>query len=103
MAVLGELGIVDRARAYPGSLPHGIQKRVVLARALMGRPTLLLLDEPASGLSAGEVEQLVELLRGFRADDGHRARRAPPRHGDVVSDRVTVLNLGRVIASGHAG
>ncbi|MBJ7594785.1 MAG: ABC transporter ATP-binding protein [Candidatus Dormibacteraeota bacterium] len=100
MAVLEQLGVADRARAFPGSLAHGIQKRVVLARALMGRPTLLLLDEPASGLSAGEVEQLVELLRTLRADMGIAL---VEHHLDMVmavSDRVTVLNLGRVIASG---
>jgi branched-chain amino acid transport system ATP-binding protein len=100
VAVLDELGIADRARAYPASLPHGIQKRVVLARALMGRPSLLLLDEPASGLSAGEVEQLVELLRRLRADMGIAL---VEHHLDMVmavSDRVTVLSLGTVIASG---
>ena len=100
VAVLDQLGIGDRARAYPGSLPHGIQKRVVLARALMGRPSLLLLDEPASGLSAGEVEQLVGLLRVLKADMGIAL---VEHHLDMVmavSDRVTVLNLGTVIASG---
>ncbi len=100
MAVLDELGIASHARAYPGSLPHGIQKRVALARALAARPSLLLLDEPASGLSAGEVEQLVELLRRLRADMGIAL---VEHHLDMVmavSDRVTVLNLGRVIASG---
>jgi branched-chain amino acid transport system ATP-binding protein len=100
MALLDELGIGDRARAFPGSLSHGIQKRVVLARALMGRPSLLLLDEPASGLSAGEVEQLIELLDRLRADMGIAL---VEHHLDMVmavSDRVTVLSLGGVIASG---
>jgi branched-chain amino acid transport system ATP-binding protein len=100
MAILDELGIADRAGAYPGSLPHGTQKSVVLARALMARPSLLLLDEPASGLSAAEVEQLVELLRRLRADMGIAL---VEHHLDMVmavSDRVAVLNLGRVIASG---
>jgi branched-chain amino acid transport system ATP-binding protein len=100
MAVLDELGIADRAGAYPGSLPHGTQKRVVLARALVARPSLLLLDEPASGLSASEVEQLVDLLRRLRADMGIAL---VEHHLDMVmavSDRVTVLNLGRVIAAG---
>jgi branched-chain amino acid transport system ATP-binding protein len=100
LAMLDELGIGDRARAFPGSLPHGIQKRVVLARALMGRPSLLLLDEPASGLSAGEVEQLIELLDRLRADMGIAL---VEHHLDMVmavSDRVTVLSLGGVIASG---
>jgi branched-chain amino acid transport system ATP-binding protein len=100
MAVLDELGIADRASAFPGSLPHGTQKRVVLARALVARPSLLLLDEPASGLSAAEVEQLVDLLRRLRADMGIAI---VEHHLDMVmsvSDRVTVLNLGSVIASG---
>jgi branched-chain amino acid transport system ATP-binding protein len=100
MAVLDELGIADRAGSYPGSLPHGTQKRVVLARALVARPSLLLLDEPASGLSTAEVEQLVELLRRLRA---HMGIALVEHHLDMVmavSDRVTVLNLGRVIASG---
>jgi branched-chain amino acid transport system ATP-binding protein len=100
MAILDDLGIADRARAYPGSLPHGIQKRVILARALVARPSLLLLDEPASGLSAREVEQLIELLRRLRSDMGIAL---VEHHLDIVmavSDRVTVLNLGRVIASG---
>jgi branched-chain amino acid transport system ATP-binding protein len=100
MAVLDQLGIADRADAFAASLPHGIQKRVVLARALVARPSMLLLDEPASGLSGGEVEELAELLRGLRAG---MAVALVEHHLDMVmsvSDRVTVLNLGRVIASG---
>ena len=100
MSVLADLGIAAHARSFPGSLPHGVQKQVVLARALMGRPTFLLLDEPASGLSAGEVEQLIELLRRLRSDMGIAL---VEHHLDMVmavSDRVTVLNLGRVIAAG---
>ncbi len=100
MAALEKLGIADRAGAYPGSLPHGVQKRVVLARALVARPSMLLLDEPASGLSGGEVEQLIELLRELRTEMGVAL---VEHHLDMVmavSDRVTVLNLGRVIATG---
>jgi branched-chain amino acid transport system ATP-binding protein len=100
MAILDELGIAECAAAYPGSLSHGIQKRVVLARALVARPSLLLLDEPASGLSPGEVEQLVDVLRRLKAEMGIAL---VEHHLDMVmavSDRVTVLNLGRVIASG---
>ena len=100
MSALGELGIADRARVYPGSLPHGVQKRVVIARALMAHPSLLLLDEPASGLSSAEVEELIALLRELRTRMGIAL---VEHHVDMVmavSDRVTVLNLGRVIASG---
>lgn len=100
MAILDELGIADRAGAYPRALPHGMQKRVIIARALMAQPTLLLLDEPASGLSAAEVEQLIALLQTLRS---RMAIALVEHHVDMVmsvSDRVTVLNLGRVLASG---
>jgi branched-chain amino acid transport system ATP-binding protein len=100
MATLDELGIAACAGAYPGSLSHGIQKRVVLARALVARPSLLMLDEPASGLSPREVEQLVDVLRRLKAGMGIAL---VEHHLDMVmavSDRVTVLNLGKVIASG---
>jgi branched-chain amino acid transport system ATP-binding protein len=100
MAILDELGIAACAAAYPGSLSHGIQKRVVLARALVARPSLLLLDEPASGLSPAEVAQLVDVLRRLKAAMGIAL---VEHHLDMVmavSDRITVLNLGRVIASG---
>jgi branched-chain amino acid transport system ATP-binding protein len=100
MANLDELGVADRARAFPGSLPHGVQKRVIIARALMARPSLLLLDEPASGLSAPDVSQLVDLLRSLR----ERMAIALVEHNVdmvlAVSDSITVLNLGRVLATG---
>src|SRR3984957_2963102 len=100
LANLDELGVVDRAGAYPGALPHGVQKRVIIARALMARPSLLLLDEPASGLSASDVNELIDLLRELRK---RTAIALVEHHVDMVmavSDRITVLNLGQVIASG---
>jgi branched-chain amino acid transport system ATP-binding protein len=100
MANLEELGVADRARAFPSALPHGVQKRVIIARALMTRPSLLLLDEPASGLSTADVAQLVELLRALR----ERMAIALVEHNVdmvlAVSDSITVLNLGRVLATG---
>ena len=99
-ANLRELGIDDLAAAYPGALPHGVQKRVIIARALMVRPSLLLLDEPASGLSAGDVHELIDLLRSLRT---RMAIALVEHHVDMVmavSDTITVLNLGQVIASG---
>jgi branched-chain amino acid transport system ATP-binding protein len=100
MANLTELGVADRAAALPGALPHGIQKRVIIARALMARPSLLLLDEPASGLSTPDVNELVDLLRSLRT---RMAIALVEHHVDMVmavSDSITVLNLGQVIASG---
>jgi branched-chain amino acid transport system ATP-binding protein len=100
MANLTELGVADRAAALPGALPHGVQKRVIIARALMARPSLLLLDEPASGLSTSDVNELVDLLRSLRT---RMAIALVEHHVDMVmavSDSITVLNLGQVIASG---
>lgn len=100
MANLEELGVADRAGAYPVTLPHGVQKRVIIARALMARPSLLLLDEPASGLSTTDVQQLIDLLRSLRT---RMAIALVEHHVDMVmavSDTITVLNLGQVIASG---
>jgi branched-chain amino acid transport system ATP-binding protein len=73
---------------------------VALARALASRPALLLLDEPASGLTADEMKQLANLLRSIRA----RTSVALVEHRlDLVMsvcERVHVLDFGRVIASG---
>jgi branched-chain amino acid transport system ATP-binding protein len=100
MANLEELGVTERAAAYPGALPHGVQKRVIIARALMSEPSLLLLDEPASGLSASDVHDLIDVLRSLRT---RMAIALVEHHVDMVmavSDTITVLNLGQVIASG---
>ncbi|MEQ4547831.1 ABC transporter ATP-binding protein, partial [Nocardioides kribbensis] len=64
-AVLEELGIAAYADRYPPSLPYPVRKRVALARALAAEPTLLLLDEPASGLSADEMDELGDLVRSL--------------------------------------
>jgi branched-chain amino acid transport system ATP-binding protein len=57
------LGIADEADRGCASLPYGVRKRVALARALVAEPRLLLLDEPAAGLSAQEMADLADLIR----------------------------------------
>jgi len=99
-AQLRGLGIEKFANRYPGVLPYGIQKWVSLARALVSRPKLLLLDEPASGLTTSEIKQLAELLRSLRAQMSialveHRLDLIMS-----VCERVHVLDFGRLIASG---
>jgi branched-chain amino acid transport system ATP-binding protein len=97
---LRELGIEDCAGRYPSTLPYGVQKWVALARALISRPNLLLLDEPASGLSSSEQKQLIALLRSLR----ERMSIALVEHRlDVVMsvcEHIHVLDFGRLIASG---
>ena len=103
LELLDELHIAQYATAYPGALPYGIQKRVALARALMAEPDLLLLDEPASGLSTDDMDELGHLLAGLRSRMGVLL---VEHHMDLVMstcDRLVVLNFGRVIAAGPPG
>ncbi|MBM6405873.1 ABC transporter ATP-binding protein [Phycicoccus sp. CSK15P-2] len=100
MAALAELGIAEHAPRYPGSLPYAIRKKVALARALVVEPELLLLDEPASGLSSDEMAELGELVRGLT---DRMAVMLVEHHMDLVMsvcDDIAVLDFGRLIARG---
>jgi branched-chain amino acid transport system ATP-binding protein len=100
MSLLQELGVAEVAGRLPGSLPYPLQKRVALARALVADPEILLLDEPASGLSSSEMDDLGELIRGLR---GRMAVMLVEHHMDLVMsvcDRIVVLDFGKVIATG---
>jgi len=98
---LDELGCGDVAGRLPQTLPYPLQKRVALARALVAEPELLLLDEPAGGLGADDVEDLGERIRALR---GSMAVMLVEHRVDLVMsacDRVVVLDFGRVIAEGE--
>ena len=98
--MLDELGVAAHARQLPGSLPYGVQKRVALARALMAEPRLLMLDEPASGLSESDMDELGTRIRGLTQ---RMAVLLVEHHMDLVMsvcDRLVVLNFGQVIAQG---
>ena len=100
MAMLTELGVAEYASRFPPSLPYPVRKRVALARALVAEPELLLLDEPASGLSSDEIDELGELIRGLSAN---MAILLVEHHMDLVMsvcDEITVLDFGKVIAHG---
>ena len=83
-------------------LPYGTQKRVELARALASGPQLLLLDEPAGGLSHDEVRELGVFLRRMREDFDLTVLLVEHHMGLVmgVADRVHVLDFGKKIAGG---
>jgi branched-chain amino acid transport system ATP-binding protein len=84
------------------ALPYGTQKRVELARALASAPRLLLLDEPAGGLSHEEVEQLGVFIKQMRNDYELTVLLVEHHMGLVmgIADRVHVLDFGRKIAEG---
>jgi branched-chain amino acid transport system ATP-binding protein len=101
--LLGEMGVADHAGAYPETLPYAVRKRVALARALVARPRLLLLDEPAGGLSAEDIEELATLIVGLPARENACSVMLVEHHMDLVMKvctAIVVLDFGRVIASG---
>jgi ABC-type branched-subunit amino acid transport system ATPase component/ABC-type branched-subunit amino acid transport system permease subunit len=97
------VGLKGKEGAIAKSLPYGQQRLLELARALASDPKLLLLDEPAAGLNAGETEKLVELLFQIR-DRGITILLVEHDMSLVmnVSDHITVLNFGKKIAEGTA-
>jgi branched-chain amino acid transport system ATP-binding protein len=84
------------------ALPFGWQKRVEMARALISRPKLLLLDEPAGGLNHGEVDELATLLRDIRRQFDLSILLFEHHMSLVmrVSDKVVALDFGKKIADG---
>jgi branched-chain amino acid transport system ATP-binding protein len=100
--ILERLDLAPVADRIAGSLPFGVLKRVELARALCARPRLLLLDEPASGLSHEEVARLGDLLIDLRREYDLTLLLVEHHMAMVmgVCDHVTVLNFGKLIAEG---
>jgi len=90
--------ILEYADAAPDGLPYAVRKRMALARALVARPRILLLDEPAGGLGAEEIRRLGELITGLRC-----AVLLVEHHMDLVMsicDEILVLDFGKPVAFG---
>jgi branched-chain amino acid transport system ATP-binding protein len=102
MDMLAFVGLASLAAHPVAALPFGTQKRVELARALVSTPKLLLLDEPAGGISLEEVEAMGTLLRNIRRDLGVTMLLVEHHMAFVmgISDRVVVLDFGKKIAEG---
>ena len=100
--ILDDLGLAGIAFQRAAGLPYGTLKRVELARALAGEPKLLMLDEPASGLTHAEVDELGELIVQLRGRYGLTVLLVEHHMAMVmgISDNVVVLDFGRKIAEG---
>jgi branched-chain amino acid transport system ATP-binding protein len=105
MAMIDFVGLGAVATQPVAALPFGTQKRVELARALVSKPRLLLLDEPAGGISHEEVDAMARLLR--RIHDELEVTMLLVEHHMAfvmgISDKVVVLDFGKKIAEGNPG
>ena len=105
LAILERFELVPYRDTRSAALPFGVLKRMDLARALAARPTLLLMDEPTSGMSESEADRAIAAARALAESQGitllvveHNMRVMM-----ALSDTVTVMQNGAVIAQGRPG
>ncbi len=100
MVILQEIGLAGKARHKAGALPHGDQRALEMGIALATEPILLLLDEPTSGMSPDETNDMMQLISRI----GDRITIVLIEHDMhvvmTISDKITVLHMGEVIAEG---
>ena len=99
--VLDQMGLGDYKTELTKNLPHGHQRILGICIALVGKPKLLLLDEPLTGMNANEIQTTTQLIRGIR-DNGVTIVMIEHNMEAVMSlcDRIIVLDQGKKIAEG---
>ncbi len=100
--VIERVGLTDRALQLAGTLPHGDQRKLELGMILAPDPDVLMLDEPTAGMAAEQVPQLMTLIQEIQAA-GDRTVVLVEHNMSVVmavSDRITVMHQGAVLAEG---
>lgn len=100
MSELERLGVASYAAKLPSQIPYGVAKKVAIARALMCSPSLLLLDEPASGLDETELHDFAALIVELRDEMGVLLVEHDMGFVMPIIDRLVVLDFGEVIATG---
>jgi branched-chain amino acid transport system ATP-binding protein len=103
MRLLAFVGLAERAGMTAGALSYGEQRMLEIARALATKPRLLLVDEPAAGLNAAEVDMLLERMSALR-DDGLTLL-IVEHNMDLVmqlADRILVIDYGQYLFEGSA-
>ena len=100
---LAQVGLTDKLRARVATLSGGQTRRAEIARALMHRPRLLLLDEATAGLDVRARREVAHLVRGLVASEGVGVLWATHLFDEIEpADQVVVLHQGRVLATGTA-
>jgi ABC-type branched-subunit amino acid transport system ATPase component len=104
LAALEAVGLGARAQDAAGALSLGDQRRLEMARAIVSRPRIILLDEPVSGVSAEEAQRLRELLIMINRELGIAMVVIEHNIGFLVSlcQRISVMTEGRILAEGQA-
>jgi branched-chain amino acid transport system ATP-binding protein len=104
-ALLESLLLTAYADAHAGSLPHGDERRLGVARALATEPHFLLMDEPAAGLPEAEVPAFADVVRSVRDDYDAGVLLIDHNMALImdVCDRILVLDQGRTLAEGSPG
>ena len=100
LAALDRVGVAGEAGRLPDQLAYGLRKRVALARALVTGPRVLLLDEPASGLSEAELPELGDLITELAEDASVVVVEHRMDLMMSVCQAIAVLDFGRLIAHG---
>ena len=97
---LEKVGLADRAATLAGSLAYGHQRLLEVAMGLALAPRLLILDEPTQGLSDGEIEGFVALVREIAQDATVLLIEHNMQVVMELAQRITVMNFGRILAEG---
>ncbi|MEQ1956672.1 ABC transporter ATP-binding protein [Mesorhizobium yinganensis] len=100
--VLAQIGLLERRRDVVEQLSHGEQRQLEVAVALALDPLLLLLDEPLAGLGPDEATKMIALLKNLKGSVSMLLIEHDIEAVFSLADRITVLDFGRVIASGPA-
>ena len=102
LEIMDFLGMANYEQKYMMGLPFGIQKLAEIARALVSKPKLILLDEPAAGMNDQETREIANIIRDIRDELGITVLLVEHDMNLVmsISDQICVLESGKVIASG---